>query len=204
MVTGYVGKILFVDLSKGKLKEEALEEELCRKFIGGYGIGVRIIYSRQRGGVDPLGPENMLGFMTGPLTGTALCSPRFGVMGKSPLTGTWGDANTGGHFGPYLKFAGYDGVFFMGVSEKPVYLFVKDGKAELRDATQLWGKDTNETEDMLKSELGGNVKIASIGPGGEKTSLIACIITDKGRAAGRSGLGAVMGSKKLKGSGMPA
>ncbi len=195
-----MGKILFVDLSKGELKDEALDEKLCREFIGGYGIGARIIYNRQKAGVDPLGPDNILGFMTGPLTGTATpFGSRYGVVvGKSPLTGTWGDANSGGDFGPHLKFAGYDGVFFIGVSPKPVYLFIKDGKADLRDASHLWGKDTHETEDMLKAELGKEVRVANIGPAGEKLSLISAIINNKGRAAGRSGVGAVMGSKKLK------
>ncbi len=200
MAGGYMGKILFVDLSKGELKDEVLDEKLCRDFIGGYGIGARIIYSRQKAGVDPLGPENILGFMTGPLTGTDTpFGSRYGVVvGKSPLTGGWGDANSGGDFGPYLKFAGYDGIFFTGASEKPVYLFIKDGKAELRDAAHLWGKDSFETEDMLKAELGEKVRVASIGPAGEKLSLISSIMNNKGRAAGRSGVGAVMGSKKLK------
>jgi len=200
MAGGYIGKVLFVDLSKGELKDEALDEKLCRDFIGGYGIGARIIYSRQKGGVDALGPESTLGFMTGPLTGTpATMGSRYAVVGKSPLTGGWGDASSGGDFAPYLKFAGYDGVFFTGISEKPVYLFIDDGKAELRDASHLWGKDSIETEDILKKELGEEVRVASIGPAGEKTSLIACITNNRGlAAAGRSGLGAVMGSKKLK------
>ena len=199
MAGGYIGKILFVDLSKGEVKDETPEEKLCREFIGGYGLGARIIYSRQRGGVDPLGPENILGFATGPLTGVpGFFGSRYVVMGKSPLTGTWGDANSGGEFGPYLKFAGYDALFFSGVSPKPVYLLIDEGKAELRDASHLWGKDTNETEDLLRSELGKEVRVACIGPAGEKLSLISCVINDKGRAAGRSGLGAVMGSKKLK------
>ncbi len=193
-------KVLFVDLSKGELKDEALDEKLCRDFIGGYGIAARIIYSRQKAGVDALGPENILGFMTGPLTGTpAIMGSRYAAVGKSPLTGGWGDASSGGDFGPYLKFAGYDGVFFTGVSEKPVYLFIDDGKAELRDASHLWGKDSIETEDILKNELREEIRVASIGPAGEKTSLIACITNNRGlAAAGRSGLGAVMGSKKLK------
>jgi len=199
MLSGYLGKILFVDLSNGAVKGEMLDEKLCRDFIGGYGIAARIIYSKQRGRVDPLGPDNTLAFLTGPLTGTRIpFGARFTVASKSPLTGTWGDSNCGGDFGPHLKFAGYDGVFFSGVSEKPVYLLVNDGKVELRDATHLWGKDTNETEDLIKSELGNKFRVASIGPAGEKKSLLACIIVDKGRAAGRSGLGAVMGSKKLK------
>jgi len=194
-----MGKLLFVDLSKGELKDEALDDKLCRDFIGGYGIGARIIYSRQKAGVDPLGPENIFGILTGPLTGTpALSGTRYTVVGKSPLTGTWGDANSGGYFGPHLKFAGYDGVLATGISEKPVYIFIKDGKAELRDATHLWGKDTFETEDILKSELGKKLEVVCIGPSGENLSLIAAVMNNKGRAAGRSGIGAIMGSKKLK------
>jgi len=194
-----MGKILWVDLSKGALKDEVLDEKLCRDFIGGYGIGARILFSRLKAGIDPLGPDNILGFMTGPLTGSPMLSgTRYAVVGKSPLTGGWGDANSGGDFGPYLKFAGYDGIFFTGISDKPVYLFIKDGKAELRDATGLWGKDSFQTEDALMSELGKDVHVACIGQSGEKLSLIAGIMNNKGRAAGRSGLGAVMGSKKLK------
>ncbi len=198
MAGGYMGKILFVDLSTGELKDEALEERLCRDFIGGYGIGARIIYSRQKGGVDPLGPENILGLVTGPLTGTPTTTGcRYQAMAKSPLTGGWGDANSGGFFGPYLKFAGYDGVFFTGIAEKPVYLLINNGKAELRNAAYLWGKDTYEVEKVLESELGKGVSVASIGPAGERLSLISSVM-NKGRAAGRSGVGAVMGSKKLK------
>ncbi|MBA7476927.1 putative oxidoreductase YdhV [subsurface metagenome] len=199
MAGGYMGKILFVNLSKGELRDEALDEKLCREFIGGYGIGARIIYSRQKGGVDPLGPENILGFMSGPLTGSpALSGTRYTVVGKSPLTGTWGDANSGGYFGPHLKFAGYDGVFFTGISERPAYLFINNGRAELRDAAHLWGKDSFETEDILKSELGKDVEVLCIGPSGENLSLISAVMNNKGRAAGRSGVGAIMGSKKLK------
>lgn len=194
-----MGKLLFVNLSTGEIREETPEESLYRDFIGGYGIGSRLLYSRQRGGVDPLGPENTFGLVTGPLTGTpATTGSRYQAVAKSPLTGGWGDANSGGNFGPHLKFAGYDGVFFTGVSEKPVYLFVDNGKAELRDASHLWGKDTYETEDTLKVELGKEAEIICIGPSGERLSLISCIITERGAAAARSGLGAVMGSKKLK------
>jgi aldehyde:ferredoxin oxidoreductase len=196
---GYAGKILFVDLSTKQAREEILEEKLCRDFIGGYGIGAKIIFDRQKVSVGPLEPENHLGFVTGPLTGTAtLFGSRYMVVGKSPLTGTWGDANSGGDFGPHLKFAGFDAIFFSGASEKPVYLFLQNGKAEIRDAGHLWGKDTNETEDMLQKELGGQVRVACIGPAGEKLSLISAIINNQGRAAARSGLGALMGSKKLK------
>ena len=199
MTGGYMGKVLFVDLSAGMLKEEALDEKVCRDFLGGYGIGARILYSRQKAGVDPLGPENMLGMMSGPLTGTPVpTGARYQVVAKSPLTGGWGDANSGGQFGPYMKFAGFDGVFFTGISPKPVYLLLHNGKAELRDAGRLWGKDAYETEDSLMAEHGRDSRVACIGPSGEKMSLIACIMTDRGSAAGRSGLGAVMGSKRLK------
>jgi aldehyde:ferredoxin oxidoreductase len=200
MITGgYMGKILFVDLTTGELKDETPDEKLYRDFLGGYGLGSQVMFSRQRGGVDPLGPENTLGFATGPLTGVpGFFGSRYTVMGKSPLTGGWGDANSGGFFGPHLKFAGYDAVFLTGISSKPVYLAIIDGKPELKDAGNLWGKDTNETEDILISELGQKVRIAAIGPSGERLSLISCVMNDKGRAAARSGLGAVMGSKKLK------
>jgi len=199
MARGYMDKILWVDLSSGDLREETPDESLLRDFIGGYGLGARMLYSHQKGGIDPLGPENILGFMTGPLTGTpSTFAGRYGIVGKSPLTGGWGDSNSGGHFGPYLKFSGYDAVFFTGIAEKPVYLFLDEGKAELRDARHLWGKDCFETEDTLKSEIGGEVESSCIGPSGEKLALISCIVTRRGAVAGRSGLGAVMGSKKLK------
>ncbi len=198
MIGGYVGKYLWVDLSTGKMSEEVYEEKLLRDYIGGYGLGARVLYRRQKAGVDPLGPDNILGLLTGPLTGTpAVGGSRFAAVGKSPLTGGWGDANCGGSFGPFLKFAGFDGVFFTGKAEKPVYLLVDDGQASLKDAGALWGKDTYATEDELEAEYPGS-KVACIGPAGEKEARIACIVTDKGDAAGRSGLGAVMGSKKVK------
>ena len=199
MTGGYMGKMLFVDLSNGTIREEVLEEKMCRDFIGGYGIGVRILYSRQKAGVDPLGPENTLGLITGPFTGTVVpMGVRYTAVAKSPLTGGWGDANSGGYFGPFLKFAGFDAVFFTGISPKPVYLLIDNGSAQLKDAGYLWGKDTYETEDVLMAEYGKQSHVACIGPAGEKLSLIACIMTDHGSALGRSGLGAVMGSKKLK------
>jgi aldehyde:ferredoxin oxidoreductase len=194
-----MGKILWVDLSKQELKDEALDEKTCRQYLGGYGLGARILFSRQKAGVDPLGPDNIFGFTTGVLTGTsALGGSRYICVGKSPLTGGWGDANSGGSFGPGLKFAGYDAVFFTGQAAKPVYLLIDSGKAELKDASNLWSKDSFATEDMLRDEHGKDVEIACIGPSGEAVSLIAAIMNNKGRAAARSGLGAVMGSKKLK------
>jgi aldehyde:ferredoxin oxidoreductase len=199
MAGGYTGKILFVNLTTGTLKDEYPDEPLYRDFIGGYGVGSRILYTRQKGGVEPLGPENTLGIMTGPLTGTPTpLGCRYTVIGKSPLTGGWGDANCGAEFGPHLKFAGYDGIFINGISPKPVYLFIDNGRAELKDATHLWGKGTFETEDLINEECGNTARVIAIGPAGEKLSLVAAIITHKGSAAGRSGLGAVMGSKKLK------
>ncbi|TET16621.1 MAG: aldehyde ferredoxin oxidoreductase [Dehalococcoidia bacterium] len=198
MARGYMGKMLMVDLSRNELKDEVLDEKLGRQFIGGYGIGARILFSRQKAGVDPLGPDNTLGILTGPFTSTpALSGTRHTVVGKSPLTGGWGDANSGGDFGARLKFAGYDAVFFTGISEKPVYLLINNGKAELRDASHLWGKDTRQTDDILKSELGKDVAVACIGQSGEKVSLISAVV-NKSRTAARSGLGAVMGSKRLK------
>lgn len=200
MPKGYMGKVAFVDLAAGSVREEPLEDEICRRFIGGFGLGVRILYERMPANVDPLGPDNLLGFVTGPLTGTPVpSSGRYTVVGKAPLTGTWGDSNSGGYFGPELKAAGYDAVFFSGISPKPVYLLLYDGKAELRDAAHLWGKDTVDTEEILRQELGDPaIRVACIGPSGESQSLIAAIITEKGRAAGRGGLAAVMGAKRLK------
>jgi len=199
MPHGYMGKYLWVDLSKNQIKDEPLDDKTMRDFLGGYGLGARILFSRQKAGVDPLGPEAILGFVTGVLTGTdAMGGSRYVVVGKSPLTGGWGDANSGGNFGPYLKFAGYDAVFFTGVSKKPVYLVIDNGKAELKDAAHLWGKDTFATQDVIRAEHGRETEIACIGESGEKLALISCIMNNKGRAAGRSGLGALMGSKKLK------
>jgi len=199
MARGYMGRVLWVDLSRQEIREEGLNEDLLQAFIGGYGLGARVLFSSQKAGVDALADEAVLGFLTGPLTGTAaIGGSRYTVVGKSPLTGGWGDANSGGDFGPYLKFAGYDAVFFVGISDKPVYLFISEGKSELRDATYLWGKDCYETEDILKFQWGKDTRVACIGPSGEKVSLIAAVMNDRGRAAGRSGLGAVMGSKKLK------
>ena len=199
MANGFMGKMLWVDLEKGTFTEEQTDEKLAREYIGGYGLGARILYERLKPHVDPLGPENILGFITGPLAGTP--SPggsRYTVVGKSPLTGGWGDANSGGVFGPHLKFSGYDAVFFTGIAAKPVYLFIDSGRAELRDAGHLWGKDCYDTDDAVKEEFGNDVKVSCIGPAGEKLSLISGIGNDHGRIAARSGLGAVMGSKKLK------
>ena len=200
MANGYMGKILNVDLTTGSIESEALSESLCQDYIGGYGIGARLLYDRIPAGADPLGPDNILGLLTGPLTGTpAIIGSRFVAVGKSPKTaGGWGDANCGGYFGPHLKFAGFDGVLFKGIADKPVYLMIDEGQAELLDAGDLWGQGVTSLEDLLTERHGKDIQICSIGPAGEKLSLTACIMNDKERAAGRSGLGAVMGSKKLK------
>ncbi|MCL6611876.1 MAG: aldehyde ferredoxin oxidoreductase family protein [Peptococcaceae bacterium] len=195
----YCGKILWVDLGTGEIRREEVDPGVYRRVLGGYGLGVKVLLERQPAGADPLGPDNILGFLPGLLTGTpALFSGRYMVVGKSPLTGGWGDANSGGSLSPEIKRCGYDGIFVRGVSERPVYLYIKDETVEIRDASRLWGLDTVETENVLGRELGSGFKIASIGPAGENLALIAAIINDRGRAAARSGLGAVMGSKKLK------
>ena len=199
MLGGYTGKFLWVNLSNGEIHTETPPEDLYRDFIGGYGVGAKVLYDRLEPGVDPLGPENILGFLTGPLTGSSAPSgTRWTVVTKSPLTGGWGDANGSGFFGVAMKKAGYDGVFFTGAAEKPVYLHINEGEAELRDAADLWGKDTYEIDDWVKAELGKNFEAACIGPSGEKLSLISGIVHSKGRTAARSGVGAVMGAKKLK------
>lgn len=200
MPCGYAGRILFIDLTTGTIKEESPQEEVYRHFLGGTGLGVRVLYERMKPQADPLGPGNLLGFVTGPLTGTtAPGSGRFTVVAKSPVTGGWADSNSGGFWGPALKWAGFDGLFFSGTSPRAVYLVLSEGKAELRDASHLRGKDTNETEDIIKEELGeSQVRVSCIGPAGEACSLMSGIVNEKGRIAARSGVGAVMGSKRLK------
>jgi aldehyde:ferredoxin oxidoreductase len=199
-MNGYSGKMLFVDLTKGRYEEKELTEDMATQFIGGYGIGAKVLFGMMKPGVDPLGPENVLGFTTGPLTGTgALLSGRYTVVCKSPVSGGWNDANSGGYFGPELKKAGYDAVFVQGASKKPAYIWINDGKVEIKDAAHLWGKDVVETEEALKAELGDKkIRAALIGPAGEKMALISAVINDEHRAAGRGGCGAVMGSKNLK------
>jgi aldehyde:ferredoxin oxidoreductase len=200
MAGGYAGKIAFVDLTKGDIQTETLDENLARDFIGGQGLAARILFERQKKGVDPLGPENMLGFTTGPLTGTKTpTGGRYMAVCKSPLTGGWGDANSGGYFGSELKAAGWDAVFVTGIAPSPQYLMISDDRIEIRDAGRLWGKDTVETETAIQADAGDNkIRVAVIGPASEKLALISGIINDRGRAAARSGVGAVMGSKKLK------
>ena len=199
-MAGYTGKVAFVDLSSRSVSIEELPEQVYRSFIGGAGLGVKVLYDRMKPGVDPLGPENMLGFVPGLLNGTGTpMATKFTVVTKSPLSSTWGDANSGGLFSSELKAAGFDGIFFTGAASEPVYCLINDGTIEIRSAANAWGKNTRETAEVLKNETGEKrLRIACIGPSGESKSLIASIITDDGRAAARSGVGAVMGSKHLK------
>ena len=200
---GWTGKILRVNLTKGDYIVEDLDLNLAKKFIGGRGLASKMLFDEIDPTIDPLSPDNKLIFVTGPATGAALGGGRYMVVTKSPLTGTIGTANAGGGFGPALKFAGYDLIIFEGRSEKPVYLSLDDDVVEIKSARHLWGRTTNDTEDMIRDEIGDYWKaretyIACIGPAGEKLVRLAAIINDKHRAAGRGGLGAVMGSKNLK------
>ncbi|MGC8561879.1 MAG: aldehyde ferredoxin oxidoreductase family protein [Thermoplasmata archaeon] len=196
---GVNGKILWVDLDDGSFKEEAIPEEIYRKYLAGYGLGVYILNREMSGNEDPLGPKNILGVMSGIFNSHGVpLGGRLEIVAKSPATGTWGDANCGGKFGPELKNSGFDAVFFRGMSKEPVYLKIVDGKYSLESAAEIWGKNAYATEDYLKKiEPRGQALV--IGVPGEKKLLISSIMNDYGRAAGRSGLGAVMGSKKIKG-----
>lgn len=196
---GYTGNLIRVNLNDKVIKVEKLNMDYANQFIGGRGLGSKYLYEEIDPQIDALSPENKLIFMTGPMTGTyAACAGRFNVVAKAPLTETIGAANSGGYFGPELKFAGYDGIIFEGKANKPVYLHINDDLIELKDASHLWGKNVFETTDMLLNENEEDAKVACIGPAGEKLVLFAAIMNDKDRAAGRSGLGAVMGSKNLK------
>lgn len=196
---GWIGKMLRVNLSQGDWRVEDLNRQLAVKFIGGRGLGSKILYDEIDPRIDPLSPSNKLILATGPLTGTsASAAGRYMAITKSPLTGTIACSNSGGHFGPELKFAGFDLIIVEGKAKEPVYLFIEDGRVEIRDATHLWGKTTHEATDQIRAETDMDAKVACIGPAGEKLVRFACIINDKHRAAGRSGVGAVMGSKHLK------
>jgi aldehyde:ferredoxin oxidoreductase len=200
-MSGYMGRLLVVDLTSGELKEEPLDDNLAHDFVGGAGYAARYLYDELGPDTDPLGPENTLMFMTGPLVGTRAPScGRHEVCALSPLTGIWGESNSGGFWGAELKFSGYDGIVVRGRSEKPVWLSLIEGQPPaLHDASDLWGLDTYETQQRLRDELGDEkVRVASIGPAGENQVLYAAIMNDNGRAAGRTGMGAVMGSKNLK------
>ena len=197
---GFNGKILRVDLTARTVTEEEVPEKLFRRYLGGNTLGLYYLLNEQPAGVDPLSPENSLIFMLSPVTGTA--GPglsRFSVVSKSPLTGGLGESEAGGWWGPELKFAGYDGIIFKGKAPRPVYLYVNDGHVEIKEADHLWGLKTLDAQNKIREELDDpKVRVALIGPGGEAMNKNACILNELKHANGRSGLGAVMGSKNLK------
>jgi len=197
---GYRGKILKIDLSSKNVSEMPLDEKMARNFIGGAGLACRILYDMVDKETDALGPDNPLLFLTGPFCGTMVpTGSKTSVCSKSPYTGIWAHSTVGGHLGADIKFAGYDGIMITGESDTPVYILIENDKTEIRDATHLWGKDTQVVGETLKEETGHkNAGIARIGIAGENLVKYATIIVDNFRAAGRTGMGAVMGSKKLK------
>ena len=200
MIPSTIGKILWVDLSSGIIHEEAIPAPVYRQVLSGIGLAAWVMYHNIPPGADPLGPENVLGFVSGLLTGTnSVFSGRWIAVGKSPLTGTWGEANCGGTLAEAIKRSGYDGIFFKGISPHPVALQINETGPQIVDASALWGLDTFETEAALQEMGGPGSQAACIGPAAEKRSLIAGINNDGGRMAARSGLGAVMGVKRLKG-----
>jgi aldehyde:ferredoxin oxidoreductase len=197
---GYQGKILQVDLGSGEIKDVPLDEGDARNFIGGTGLSARLVYDSVRPGMDPMAPASPLVFAAGPFTGTAIpMVSRSSVSGISPYTGIWGEATTGGSFPFGLKNSGYDAIYITGKAAKPVYIFTGEGRAEIRDASRLWGRDTYATQAVLKDEMKERrIHVSCIGKGGENLVPYACVINDRGRAAGRCGMGALMGSKNLK------
>jgi aldehyde:ferredoxin oxidoreductase len=200
MTHGYNGKILRVDLTNRIIDIETPAEAVYRRYMGGSALALYYLLSEQTPGTDPLGPENKLLFMSNVLSGVPMPGfTRYTIAARSPLTGTFGEAEAGGFWGPELKLAGFDGVIVEGASPKPVYLWINDGKAEIRDATNLWGKDTGEVERLIREELGDNrVRIAQCGQAGENGVRYACVLNELKHANGRSGMGAVMGSKNLR------
>ena len=197
---GYAGKLLFVDLTSRTCTVEALQEADARNFIGGPGLGAKVLFDRMPANTPVFAPESMIGFVTGPTNGCgALLGGRYTVVSKSPVTGGWNDSNSGGNFGAQLKRAGFDGVFVSGIADEPVYIFIDSGSVEIRPAGHLWGKTVVAAENALREEIGDKrLGAALIGPAGENMSWMASIMNDSHRAAGRGGSGAVMGSKKLK------
>lgn len=206
MLGGYVGKLLRVDLTEGKIKEESLFDvfppAILRKYVGCFGLGLRLLYDELPLGVRPTDPENLLIFMTGPLTGVPeVPAPNNATIAtlNADTEFTAGRSHSHGFWAPNLKFAGYDGIIIKGAAEKPVYLWIHDGKAEIRDAGKFWGKDTHETEDLIKEDIGEpRASVAAIGPAGENLSAGALIENDKHHSFSHSGVGVVMGSKRLK------
>lgn len=203
MLGGYAGKILDVDLESGRLKDKPLDEEVLRMYLGGKGLGLKLIYDEFRDDIKPFDSDNLLLFVTGPATGAKVpTSGRYHILtSKSPLTGAIGSGNSGGKWGPFLKFAGYDAVVVRGISDKPAYMSIINGKAELIKAPDIWGMTVTAVTPELIKRTGVDPKktsVACIGPAGENLIPMACIMNDEYRTAGRTGSGAVMGSKKLK------
>ena len=199
-MTGWMGKILRVNLSNGEINEETLDSQVARDFVGGRGLAIYYMLKEVDPNCDAFGKENKLIMSTGPLTGTrAPTGGRYMVTTKSPLTNAITCSNSGGNFPAELKKSGFDAIIVEGRAAEPVYLWINDGKAELKPAGHLWGKDTHETDDAIRAETDNKAKTAVIGPAGEKRVLFASIMNDRDRAAGRAGVGAVMGAKKLKG-----
>ncbi len=200
MLSGYAGKILHVDLTAGTIEVEEPDEDLYRTYMGGSALGLYYLLKNTPAGADPLGPDNTLAFMLSGITGAPIAGQsRATVVAKSPLTGGVGDSQAGGFWPAELKFAGFDGIVIRGVSPKPVYLWIHHGEAELRDAGHLWGKTTKEVDQLLMEELeDSRIQVAQVGPAGEKLVRFAAIMNMANRAHGRTGMGAVMGSKKLK------
>ncbi len=195
----YGGKILRVNLSNGKITKEPLSEELIKNYLGGRGFAAKILYDELKPGIDPLGPDNKLIMASGPLAGLFLPSGgKVTFATKSPATNSYGDSNSGGHLASEMKYAGYDTIIIEGKSAKPVYLFIEDDQVEIKPAGKYWGKGSFTTEKMIKDDLGEEFQIVTIGPAGENLVKFACISHDFGRQAGRTGVGTVMGSKKLK------
>ena len=194
------GNLLRVDLADRAIRTERIPEEVIKKYLGGRGLGAKILFEELKPGIDPLGRENKLVFAVGPITGAPFGgNSRYTVMAKSPLTGGWGESSGGGFFGAELRFAGLYAVVVENVADIPVYLWIKDNHAEIRKAEHLWGTDPIQTIQTIRREVGENsARVACIGMGGENQVRYACVISDVRYAAGRCGMGAVMGSKKLK------
>lgn len=199
MFKGYAGQILRVNLTSGKVTKEPLTEEMVRQYLGGRGFAASILYKELEPGTDPLGPDNKFILATGPLAGSMIPGgTRHITACRSPLTGGWGEANAAGRFGPMMKAAGCDAVIVEGRASKPVYIYIKEGGAEIRDASAMWGKFVADARDLILAETNPQAEVAMIGPAGENQSLFACVLSENNRAAGRAGTGAVMGSKNLK------
>lgn len=196
---GYQNKVLRVDLTNKGTKTEPLHMDWAEKYIGSKGLAIKYLYEELKPGIDPLSPENKLLLMTGPMTGTPIaCSGKLSISAKSPATGTINDCSIGGHAAVQIKFAGYDAVMLEGALKEPGYLLIEDDKVFFQDAKELWGKGSHETEDFLAARYGHGYTFLSIGPAGENLVTMSCINSDYYRQAGRGGIGAVMGSKKLK------